>query len=389
MSRDHPSSPDGNRSSVASLDSAVPAQEQAKSVLRTEFAVFKAQRSADSLAAQPVLLCGNHPGCIPARLVRALAEEAGLPWVEVSVGPGFCVEQVVSQLARLTPQCREDYPLGVALLSELQNVSAETAQVLAAHLTAADRSPHLHQGRLLSLSPHQVFWVGAMQVREPSREAGRSEGLESGRPFALLAVGPSSAEVVAAGVTGQVRAAGSEAEQTARLEALVKTFKANALLLPGTMEDLVAWASAEAASWWPGRRLRLYCEQHGVEFVMGQGAAGALAEEAARRGGTVDAMEDRLRQAMDPVIAAIADTAHQYSAVEMTPAALSLTEAPRLIGGPRRPRRAGTEALSAAEFTDSGIERPPRTPLSSPEVRLARAEDLRSILSPDSTPTAR
>lgn len=386
MSIDPPPSRDAGDPAVASLDTAVPAQEQAKSVLRTEFAVFRAQGGTDALAPQPVLLWGNQPGRIPAALVRALAEDAGLPWVEVTVGPGFSVEQIMSRLARRTLHCREDYPLGVALLGDLQHLSVEAAHMLASQLSATDRTPHLHQGRRLSLSPQQVFWVGSMQVREPTRQGGRSDPRAGGTSFALLAVGPGSTDMVAAGVTGQVRAAGPDEEQAACFSVFSKAFKANALLLPGTREDLVAWALAETATWWPGRRLRAYCAHHGVEFVMGAGAAEALAEEAARLGGTVDVMEDRLRLAMEPVLAAIADRDRDYAAVEMTPAALAHSEAPRLVVGPRRPPVTQTADGDPAMVEESGIERPPRTPLSSPDVRLARAADLLTILSPESVP---
>lgn len=359
--------PDEDPPSVASLDSAVPAQEQAKSVLRTEFAVFQSQYGKESLACHPVLLWGNHPGRLPASLVRALAGESGLPWVEATVGPGFSVEHIVSQLARQATPCREDHPLGIALLGDLHNLTAEAAHTLAARLNASEPCPHLHQGRLRSLSPRQVFWVGAMRVHAPSRPRGRTDRLVGGTPFALLAVGPSSADIVAAGVAGQVRESGADAEQAACLAALARTFKADALLLPGTTEDLFAWATAETEAWWPGRRLRAYCEHHGVRFRLAEGAAAALAAEAARRGGTADVMEDRLRRAMEPVLAAIADTAHSYAAVEVTPAAVALTEAPRLISGPRQRPAPSASDRARPGPSASGIERPARTPLSSPK----------------------
>ena len=45
-----------------------------------------------------------------------------------------------------------------------------------------------------------------------------------------------------------------------------------------------------------------------------------------------------------------------------------------------------TADADPSTVAESGIERPPRTPLSSPDVRLARAADLLTVLSPESVP---
>jgi hypothetical protein len=373
-------------SSVASLDSAVPAQEPAKSLLRTEFSVFLAQRGEEALPAQPVVLWANRPGRVPTALVRGLAEEAGLPWIEVPAGQGFCLEQVVSQLARRTARCREHHPLGVVVLTGLEQLAPAAVELLASHLGGPGLTPHVHQGRVVNLCRQQVFWVGTVEVREPSRQGGKAGHVEGGASFALLAVGPSSADVVAAGVAGPLRAAGREAEQAETLAALGKAFSAHAWLLPGTLEDLEAWARAEAAPWWPGRRVRAYCGHHGVTLRMGPGAVEAWAAEASRLGGTIDALEDRLRAAMEPVLAGIADHAHDIEAAELTPEALALTEAPRLVAGPRTLGHAMTGTTAPGEGAECGFERPPRTPQSSPDVRLARAEDLAPLFSNDSIP---
>jgi len=68
--------------------------------------------------------------------------------------------------------------------------------------------------------------------------------------------------------------------------------------------------------------------------------------------------------------------------VEVTPASLALTEAPRLVTGPRRPARVAVVAGPRG----AGIERPARTPHSSPDVRLASAKDLAAVLSSDPNP---
>ena len=363
------------------MEAAVPAQEPAKSVLRTEFSVFWARRSGEALSAQPVVLWGNRPGRLPAALGRGLAAEAGLPWIEVAAGEGFCVDQVVSQLARRGARCGEQQPLGVAVLTGLEQLTPAAVRALASHLNGPGLTQHVHQGRVLNLSRQQVFWVGSVQVREPSRRGGPADRVEGGASFALLAVGPGSADVVAAGVAGPMRAAGPEAERAETLAALGDAFRAHAWLLPGTREDLEAWARAESAAWWPGRRVRGYCRHHGVDFRMGPGAVEAWAAKAAALGGTIDVMEDRLRQAMEPVLAALADPAHGIEAVELTPEALALAEAPRLVAGRRAPVRAAAGAAAAGAAGEAGFERPPRTPQSSPDVRLARSGDLAAVLS--------
>jgi hypothetical protein len=367
---------------AATLESAVPAQEGAKSALRTEFSVFMAQLGVDSLEAQPVLLRGNAPGRVPGALVQGLAAEARLPWVEVSASQGVSLDEVVSRLARQHVDCPDAGPLGIALLSDLEHLTPLGARGLAAHLAAGGHSTHGHQGRVLKLSQRQVFWVGCLRVTEPSRRAAKPEADESGTTFALLTVGPSAGDVVA-GVAGPVKTAGPDEVQAEVVEALAQTFRADAWLLPGTPDDLVEWAGAENEPWWPGRRVREYCEHHGVAFQMGAGAVEAWAAWAARHGGTVDGMEGRLRRAMDPVLAAVADRSQPVTTVEMTPAALALIEAPQLHPGPRRP--AAQSAAAAAEGPVR-IERPPRTPQSSPDVRLARAADLEPILSIDHQP---
>jgi hypothetical protein len=361
-----------------SLEGTVPAQEAAKSALRTEFSVFLSQAGPDSLEAQPVLLWGNHPGRVPGALVRGLAGEVGLPWVEVSAAEGVCLDHVVGQLARQSVGCREDGPLGVALVSDLEHLTPAGARGLISQLVAGGHVVHGHQGRVLKLSRRQVFWVGALRVSEPSRRSVGKEGVDGGASFALLAVGPSATDMLA-GVAGPMRIAGPEAEQGELMAALERGFRASAWLLPGTPDDLVAWARAESEPWWPGRRMRAYCRHHGVEFRMGSGAAEALAAEAGRRGGTVDVMEERLRRAMEPVLAALADARQEVAAVEVTPASLALTEAPRLVTGPRRPARVAVMAGPRG----AGIERPARTPHSSPDVRLANAKDLAAVLASD------
>jgi len=371
--------PADTRPAVASLDEAVPEQQPAKSVLRTEFSVFLAQRDKEALLARPVLVWGNRPGRMPAALVRGLAEEAGLPWIEVAAGGGIFPDDIVSQLARRAPRCREHHPLGVALISDVQMLSPAAARSLAAQLAGPSPVPHLHLGRPLNLTRRQVFWVVTVCVPEPERARARTEAEGRASPFALLAVGPDSADVVAAGLAGSFRGPSVAESLPDLVEALGEAFPANAWLLPGTREDLVNWARAEDSPWWPGRRMRAYCRHHGVALRLADGAVEAWAAEALREGGTVDALEDCLRLAMDPVLAAIADRSREWEAVELTPGSLAQSEAPRLVPGSRAPigKRQGGQDSEAGESRD---ERPPRTPQSSPEVHLARAEDLAGLL---------
>lgn len=375
------------RPAVSTLEEAVPEQQPAKSVLRTEFSVFLAQRDREGLAARPVLVWGNRPGRMPAALVRGLAEEAGLPWIEVAAGGGIVPDDIVSQLARLAPRCREHHPLGVALISDVQMLAPVAARSLAAQLAGPSPVPHLHLGRPLNLTRRQVFWVVTVCVPEPERARARSELEGTASPFALLAVGPDSADVVAAGIAGSFRGPGVAESLPGLIEALGEAFPANAWLLPGTREDLVDWASAEGSPWWPGRRMRAYCRHHGVALRLADGAIDAWAAEALRQGGTVDALEDCLRLAMDPVLAAIADRSREWEAVELTPGSLVQSEAPRLVPGARAPM-AMRQGNRESEAGDSRDERPPRTPQSSPEVHLARAEDLVGLLEPGSEATA-
>lgn len=386
MSPDRSSSRDGKARVFAALEAAVPAQHEAKAVLRTQFAVFRAQGRAESLTAEPVLLCANRPGQIPSMLVRALAEEADLPSVEVSAAHGLCVEQIVSQLVRLSLQCGEHRGLGVVLVKDLEALSASAAQSLATCLRSSDRIGYLHMGREVRLSAQQVFWVGSLALREPTRPGRGDDRGASGAAFAFLAVGPSAADVVAAGVAGPMRAAGGGAEQAACLSALEEAFTSQAWLLPGTADELVAWATDESAAWWPGRWVRAFCEDHGVALRLGPGAAEALAAVAARAGGTLEAMEARFRDAMKPVLAIIADLDEAIAAVELTAAAMQLDEMPRLVPGPRAllPSRSAVGQTDNGET--SGSDRPRRTPQSPPDVRLARAEDLSALLDPDAAP---
>ena len=367
------------RPAVASLDEAVPDQEPAKSVLRTEFSVFLAQRDKEALAARPVLVWGNRPGRMPAALVRGLAEEAGLPWIEVTAGGGVFPDDIVSQLARRAPRCREHHPLGVALISDVQMLAPSAARSLAAQLGGPSPIPHLHLGRPLNLTRRQVFWVVTVCVPEPERTRARAEAEGAGSPFALLAVGPSSADVVAAGFAGAFRGPALAEGLPNLVEALGEAFPANAWLLPGTLDDVASWARAEESPWWPGRRMRAYCRHHGVMMRLADGAVDAWAAEALRQGGTVDALEDCLRTAMDPVLAAIADRTRDWGAVELTPGSFVQNEAPRLVPGTRA-SVAGRWGGPEGDAGESREERPPRTPQSSPEVHLARTEDLAGIL---------
>ncbi|MFN0126819.1 MAG: hypothetical protein ACKV19_09070 [Verrucomicrobiales bacterium] len=386
MPPDRSSSRDGKARVFAALEAAVPAQHEAKAALRTQFAVFRAQGRAESLTAEPVLLCANRPGRMPSMLVRALAEETDLPFLEVSVAHGLCVEQIVSQLVRLSLQCDEHRGFGVVLVKDLEALSAAAAQSLATCLRSSDRIDYLHMGREVRLSAQQVFWVGSLALPEPSRQERRDDLGPSGASFAFLAVGPSAADVVAAGVAGPMRAACGAAEQAACLSALEETFTSQAWLLPGTADELVAWAGHESAAWWPGRWVRAFCEDHGVALRLVPGAAEALAAAAMRDGGTLEAMEARFRDAMKPVFASIADLDEAIAAVELTAAAMQLDEMPRLVPGPRAPLPSRSAAGQARDREASGADRPRRTPQSPPDVRLARAEDLSALLAPDATP---
>jgi len=374
----------------ASLDAALPGQDEAKTVLLREFTVFEAQRDADALMARPVLLCGNHPGEMPLSLVRALATHARLPWVAVPAGPGFCPSDVLARLARDAADCHDHHPLGLAVVTDLHLLSPAAARAMAACLTNPDPVPLVHHGRVVSISTRQVFWVGAMQMREATRTADRLPPLDAAAAFAWLAAGPASSEVVAAGVAGTLAFPPADAEQAACLSALARAFPSSAWLLPATRDDLLAWATDEAAPWWPGRRVRVFCDGQGVEFRLGAGAVEAWAQEAERRGSTVEAMEEILRLAMDTVIEIIGDRSGGLAAVEVTPGALTLTEAPRLLPGPRRPP---PPPSPVAAWLDSAarveLDRPARTPQSPASVRLARMDDLTSVMAthPTSYPT--
>ncbi len=381
MFHDRSSSRDGRHRAFAALEAAVPAQHEAKAALRNQFAVFRAQSGQDPLMARPVLLCANAPGNTPAALVRALAGEAGLPWMEVSAAHGLCIDQIVSQLARRAVSCREDRPLGVVLIKNLEDLPLAAAQSLASFLRSTDRMAHLHSGREMLLSAQQVFWVGSLAMSAPSRAVPRAFAGEAGASFAFLAVGPSAADVVAAGVAGPLRASSADAGQEACVAALASTFTTQAWLLPGTTDELTVWAGDESAAWWPGRRVRAYCERHGVAMTLERGAAEAVAAAAALAGGTLEAIESCFQQAMEPVFAILADPSQEIAAVELTAAAVALDENPRLHPGPRWSAvQRASSATPPGTDADACFERPPRTPQSPPETRLARAEDLDGLL---------
>jgi hypothetical protein len=356
------------------LDEAVPAQQEAKAVLWNEFAVFRAWAGPESLPAHPVMLAGSEPGRTPARLARSLAEEAGLPFLEVSARGGESVAQWIAKLARRHDQCREAAPLGVVLIEDLEDLTEEMVLGLGGQLSSSERYPQLHKGALLQLTSRHVFWVGTMRLGLPMRPPSSSP---SSFPQGGTLIGVSMNDILVAGVVGENRGAGPEAKQSARRSALARFFRSEALLLPGTPEDLRAWARAEDRAWWPGRRLRTFCEAHGVRFHLTPEAADALAEVAARKGGTVEAMETRLRAAMEPVLGMLADPAQSVSAVEMTAAAVARDEPPRLLPGPRHPV---PPASPHHHLSKECVERPARTPRSSADVRLASEADLRSIL---------
>ena len=362
------------------LDEAVPAQHEAKAVLWNEFSVFRAWSGPESLPAHPVLLAGSDPGRTPARLVRSLATQAGLPYLEVSVRGGGAVAQWIAKLARRHPQCRESAPLGIVLIEDLEDMTEEMVLGLGGQLSSAERYPHLHKGTLLQLTSRDVFWVGTMRLGRPTRpRSSTSSGIARPVPTSAASI----RDILAAGPAGGDRGGGSETDRRAQRAALARFFRSEALLLPGTPEELRAWARAEDRAWWPGRRLRTYCEAHGVRFHLTSEAADALAEEAGRQGGTVDAMEARLRAAMEPVLGVLAEPGRSIAAVEVTAAAIALDEPPLLRPGVRQ-----TVEPPSPHFhlPNESMERPARTPLSSADVRLATAADLKSISEPAGPP---
>jgi hypothetical protein len=352
------------------LDAAVPGQDWAKHALEVEAALIpcapRHSTRRPALRPHPVLLLGNNPGSLPAKLGSTLARHYDLPFQEVNAEFGFSVETTLANLLRQRNEIGPGQVAGVVVVTGLERLDPAHASRFAGAIASTQIIPTAHRSSTVELSAADVFWIGGVAVPEPLRVTPLGEAVS------FVAVGNGVTEVVAA------RIGAPEIDFMQSLMcSLEPAFKKASWLLPYDRHDLLAQLQGPAS---PLKQFCSWCEGLGVEALVEPAAFEAFVDLALCRGGAIDDLEIVIREAFEPVFPLISDPSSRVARVVIGRDAALGEAFPIVEEGPRTTVVAEAGPIRDPLFPDGLPLRPSRTSQSNPEIRLARASDLARIL---------
>jgi hypothetical protein len=358
------------------LLSAAPCQQTAIHELEKQYCLVRSTAGSRlGLHAHPVLLSANRPGRTPQRMMKAMAGHCGIPFVEIHVTAGFSMESTMASILQRRVDFQPEGPLGMVLLSGLEQLSAQQAVQLSSALLSTERLPQVFRGNLVHLSPQQVFWVGSVAVPLPRRNPVRANG------SAAVAAQDSSILTTLVDLSDAVQSKAERNEFEELMANLHIAFQSGAWLLPLMKEDFISILRSDAAPS-PLHAFFQWCGRYGTLLKTDEDALEGLAVHAVKRGATLDDLDAVVRELMGPLLADIADLSQDVREVRLTAASVKEDDSPEVIRGPRFPVAEPVETGRANDtrFPCGLPMRPARTPASNQEIRLAREEDILPVL---------